>query len=457
MTESHIIKIILDDNQGPNRWLRYILPALALLVGLLGLRAAILSLRTPFVYQKDFVQEYLMVQAVVHNLEPYSPLSQLAQEFMDTFQGPIFPHPTPHPPPVILISLPFVFFSYEAAAAIWLLCELLFLTISAHLFLLWLNRPANNRLLFYLTLALVGWPVVTDGLMAGQLMSLLLLLLLAIWLSLRVDNWQAGSVLLGVALALKLLLWPLLLLWVMHRRWRALAIVACVFVGLNLLAALFMGLEMVFHYFAVVGGEVTAVYRGHADNFAIWGLGWRIFEGTNAPMVGDILRLGGIQAPPLLSIPDLAPYASLLLWLLFLLWLTFLGVKIKKMEGVFAILVCAAVIVNPVAWSHYFVLLALPIAVAGRYLYDLDFPRRPTNWGIVLFLLLLAPSSAFSAATEFFIIPDMIQEAAPTVPFAASLLTLTPLVLTIALLHYIWRLDLQRALAISGVEKTTAQ
>jgi hypothetical protein len=197
-------------------------------------------------------------------------------------------------------------------------------------------------------------------------------------------------------------------------------------------------MDVVWYYYTVVGGEVELIYRTHENNFAIWGLGWRIFQGTGSSIIG------GIIAPPLLDTPQFALYSSLLFLCLFLLFVLWACWRAGHFDTVFAILICATVVVNPTAWSHYYILLILPLAVAGRYLHRLDLPKRETYWGVGILILLLWPRSQLEQLVRLFALNDTQFDVFPIVSFSASLLTLIPLLTVIMLLIYIWQLGRQQ-------------
>jgi hypothetical protein len=431
-TNSHFARTLLFARR--LRSVRYAFLALLLLQGLLGLRFALLSLAPPGVYMKDFIQEYLLAQAVVNGVNPYLPLPELADRFLGPLENPIFPHPTPHPPPVILLSLPLAHFTYETAALLWLLFEILCLAGSAYLLLSWWGNRPPIWVAALVTIFLIGWSPVTDGLIVGQLMSLLLLLLCLTLLLWRAGRWQLGALLLGLAMALKLVVWPLALLPLLYRRWSALLVLAATFVAANLVAALVVGLGVVAYYYTAVGAQVEAIYRTHEENFALWGLGWRAFTGTGSTMIG------GIHAPPLIDQPEMAVYSSLLILSLFLLLVLYVCVTVDQLDIRLAVLVCAAVVANPIAWSHYLVLLIIPLAVMARRLYQVAFPRMATNGALIIMLLLVWPRSAQRQLVRLFALADPSLDPFPLVPFSASLLTLLPLIAVIGLLILVWQL-----------------
>jgi hypothetical protein len=441
----HFFKLILYADTPVYRVVRYFCLAVLLLLGLSGVRFAFLSLAPLYVYSKDFIQEYLLARAVFSGVNPYLPLPELAAQFLAPLDNPIFPHPTPHPPPVILLSLPLAFFSYETAALFWLLFEIFCLGLSIYIIATTLGKRMPLWLMGLIVVFIMGWGPVIDGLVVGQLMSVLLLLLSATWALFRSGHWKIGAIFLGAAAALKLVVWPVALLLLIHRRWQALIILPLVFIVANLLAGLIIGFEVLIFYYTSVGAGVETMYRSHEDNFSIWSIGWRLFDGVGSTAVyANNTIIGGIQAPPLIYWPEIALYVSLSLLVLFVLLIVAIVWRAKTLDAAFAVLVAAAVIANPIAWSHYLILLIIPITVAGRYLLQLGLPRQETNWGILLGLLLFLPRFELNRLTRLFVTDGSAASVSPTTPFAAGLLGLIPLLAVLGLLILIWRLDQNR-------------
>ena len=120
--------------------LKYTLLFTVAIIGFFNLCAAVSSLIPPSVYKKDFIQEYLLVRAVSNGLDPYLPLPELSQRFIGSLPNLVFQHPTPHPPPVILLCLPLAMLSYEQAAVAWFLFEIICIVLSTYLILFWLGK-----------------------------------------------------------------------------------------------------------------------------------------------------------------------------------------------------------------------------------------------------------------------------------------------------------------------------
>ena len=99
--------------------LRTIMSVLLLLVPLMSIVKLPLSLLPKNFYQRDLIQEYLLVKSFSYRQELYLPLADLASRLTPDLPVVVFAHPTPHPPPVALFFLPLSLFSFEQAVLIW--------------------------------------------------------------------------------------------------------------------------------------------------------------------------------------------------------------------------------------------------------------------------------------------------------------------------------------------------
>ena len=411
--------------------LKFLLVFLVVLIGLTNLQLGLVSLQHPFVYQKDFIQEYLLIQAVVNDVDPYLSLPELAARFLEPLPNPVLQHPTPHPPVVALLSLPLALLDYKKAAAAWLVFEIVCFVSAIYFLLRWFNRRPGLALTLFSAFLMLGWSPLGEELITGQLMTVLLLLLIGVWLALRDGDEVLGGFLLGLTIALKLVAWPIVIFLAFQRRWRAI-FVTVVSVGVtNLAAALLMGFDRVFHFYLEVGGPVSTLYHAYEDNFSVWTVGWRVFEGTGSPVAA------GISAPPLVQSLTLARIVSVALPLTLVVIGLVLAVRARSFDTSFGILVCISILVSPVAWRHYLVLSLIPLAIIGKRLITLDWPKRETNVSLFLGLLLFIPRSLLDRI--MFALSG--NDSAMRVPFTIALLSYVPAVALLGLIVLLWQLD----------------
>ncbi|MCX7670899.1 MAG: DUF2029 domain-containing protein [Anaerolineae bacterium] len=114
-------------------WLQRLLLGAMTAAGISACLAAIRYLLPPLLYQRDFVQEYVFARAIWEHMSPYETVQALGALFLSRSDIPLFAHPTPHPPPVAFVALPFGLLPYEPAQIVWFLCEVLCLVMALRL------------------------------------------------------------------------------------------------------------------------------------------------------------------------------------------------------------------------------------------------------------------------------------------------------------------------------------
>lgn len=417
-------------------WLRRLLAALVCVAGLMSIGRSAPTLLRPYVYMRDFVQEYLLARAVLSGVIPYLPIPDLARQFI----GPLpldaaFLHPTSHPPPVAILALPLGLLEYQQAAVVWFVFEIGCVCVAVYLLLNWSGVGAHPWTLLLCTLAVFMWNPFWEELVFGQLMALLFVMLLLSWQALRANHSVRGGILLGVVVGLKLIGWPIVLFLILRKNWRAAGAAVATVVATNGIAVLLMGHEAVLYYYAKVGSMVSSLYRAYVFNFSLWSVGWRLFDGTGSPIIA------GVEAPPVLVSPVLARAVAVILPLLLVIVGIILAYRARDFDSAFALVVCVSILVNPVAWNHYLILATLPLCVIGRQLLSQHFPKTETCVAVICGLLLLVSHRqwqdwAVMLGTQTTMAGDTVIN--PWVLFA---LTMLPAALVLALMGLLYRLD----------------
>ena len=295
--------------------LRYVLVAIA--IGIIGA-----LLYTGSVYEKDFLQDYLLARAVIDGTDPYIGLSTLAAPYADqAVRDRLGPLPTPHPPTVALLVLPLAYLPYHMAAIAWLAIELACLAVTIAILL-----PAR----WYAIVILAWLPILAD-LESGQLMIPLLLILSSMYVAMRSGHHVLGGVILGLSFFLKPIAWPLLLVFMI--KCRPAATFASVYVALigYSIAALVFSPETLFDYLTRALPMVTSYYLIDQTytNYSLWKLG--------VPAVAAAFVLG-------LAVT----------------------VRSKSIHAPVAAMTLVAILISPIVWSYYFVLTLLPLAITLR-------------------------------------------------------------------------------------------
>ena len=299
--------------------------------------------------KSDFLQDYFLARAVISGIDPYLPLNDLGVRFGVPNA---LVHPSTHPPTFAVLCLPFGLLSFQQAAFVWLIIGIVSLVVSLHL----LFRIKRAGLLVICLIA-VAWPPILFDLSLGQLMLPQLLLLTLAWLALRSQRELIGGVLLGLTVSIKLIAWPLLLLLLFRKRFKSVLAGSAVFVCLNLIALLLMGVRPVATYYFQKSSEIASIYSNNAFNYSAWTIGARLFAGTKA------FDAPWFHTVPLVDAAVLVPFTSIACVIAILVYGFFVSLKARSFDTSFAALVNTAVIVSPVAWIFYLTLALLSIAV----------------------------------------------------------------------------------------------
>lgn len=268
-----------------------------------------------------------------------------------------------HPPPALLIVLPLAAFSYSTAVVLWLALSLALLALLAILLgplSAEAGLPLRPPLLFLL---LLFWPPVLTNLQLGQWSIILAVALAAGHRAWERGDHRRGAGWMGVAAALKLT--PLLLLPFLFLRDRRAALrFVLVFAGLCLLAL-------------PLGGPTAwvALLRESGPNTVAWQTYWHNTLSLNG--LWSRLFAGGEFAHPLVAAPSVAR-ALVLVSALSLLGIAAFATRgltgastdrerARDHEGcVLALWYILVVVLNPLGWPHYAILLLLPAALAAR-------------------------------------------------------------------------------------------
>ena len=398
--------------------------------GLIGIKRIVESFFPPDIYRKDFMSPYLMARAIVSGVDPYLPLPELARRLISYPNYSVLNHPTSHPPFLGLLGLPFGLFSYEKAAIVWLIFELICLLISLLLLLRWWGKPIKAGTVAALFGVALGWAPIVEELWLGQISSCLLLLLIGAWFALRAEKNFLGGAMLGGLIALKLMAWPIVIFLALRRKWNGVIAAFAVAAAANLLAMAVFGINPVKNYYLKVGPQVASIYFSHDINYSTWTIGRRLFAGIGY----------NFWAPPLWSTASLALLFTYLTPAIVLLLGLRVALKAKSFDTSFGLLVGVGILVSPIAWTHYLMLAAIPIVIIARRLQAIRYPRRMSYLAFCLWLLLSIVGATYSYVVGLFA-SQTTPDGTPIVPFMAGALTLIPAVALLGLLWIVWLSD----------------
>jgi hypothetical protein len=209
-------------------------------------------------------------------------------------------------------------------------------------------------------LGVARWPVVVVLLVSspfmgtfglGQVYGVLLTGLTAYWLATRRGKHVLAGVFLGLAIALKPTLAPLLLLPLVQRHWSTLKAAVGGIVGATLVGVVVAGPSTTLRWLSVISGEGINTF------------------GDNASLPAFVVRIGGPA------------------WLGFVLGVAAIVFTVRRTTNLWA-LTAATLLLSPIAWHNYLVLV-FPGIFLVRRLGTRAYLIAPTligvEWGVYLF------------------------------------------------------------------------
>ena len=355
----------------------------------------------------DFTQDYLFARAAIDGTDPYQPLNLLAERYMGSAERYSVPFATPHPPSLGLLFVPLTLLDPYVARNVWFIVEMSFLALAVYFVMRTMELYPSVFVTASVVAVLLCWYPVRRELELGQVMILLLLLLASAHFALRRGHPYLSGFLLGLAIQIKFLAWPLLLLLALRREWHALMTAAATVLVSYGITAWVIGVEAIKNYFVHVLPEDGALFRGEVDDISAWAIGWRIFQGTGQGV------LSGIREPALISSPLLASLTSVAVPALILLS-AFLWLRTRRnLDAAIGVMICVSLLVSPSVGDHYLVLLIIPAGQVFGLLSRHGFPPRMTS----LVLLAMTPMLFLFGGWAYL---------APRLPFGTAWLAAIP-------------------------------
>ena len=274
------------------------------------------------------------------------------------------------PPPLAVLCIPLAILPFVPAIVVWSVA------CSAALALALRIVAARDWRVY--GLALTSFPFVASFAL-GQPDGLLAVGVALAW---RYRSSWRGAAAVGMVIALKLLAWPLLAWFVVTRRFKQAGVAGAVAAAAVLGSWALIGFEGVAQYGRLLEADATA------------------FQIRSHSVVAAALRLGATaHAARLLAIGVAASVAVVVFRL-----------ASDRDLGAFTAALVFGLLASPILWTHYLVVLFVPLAVAHRraggvwlltllyWLSPLEPPRHV--WQVVLVLVLTAGVSVLAAAPE---------------------------------------------------------
>lgn len=264
-----------------------------------------------------------------------------------------------HPPTAVLLTLPLAFFDYPDAVLFWNLFSL-----GAFFLCLWLVVRALSipvsvwSVLPLVTLILLCGPFREQAVQA-QLNLILLLLLTGTWIAHRSGRPITAGVLLGLAVAIKLFPAFMFVYFVLLRRWTTVAVGMVALVAVTGLTGAVFGVNVYMTYARDVVPQV-AVFRSGWGNASLPGVWTKLF----APVERECVE-------PLWWSPLLCQTGTWLSGGVLVGALAWCGIRARgpaEEDRVFALSMTTMLLVSPLTWAHYLLLLLVPLALVWFWL-----------------------------------------------------------------------------------------
>lgn len=314
-------------------------------------------LRPPYDLLHDFVQEWTSGRNFFEGKPIYLSLAESIPYYFGEGSRPGLMDVNAHPPASVLLVLPLTLFDYTTAYLAWNILSLGLLVYSVWLIM----RPAGLGFTPWLMVPVATLLITSNALAQqinqGQLNLVLLALITGAWAAQREGRLEWSGALIGIAAAIKIFPAFLALSFLVFRQGRALAAAAAAFVLVNGVTALVLGWETYVVYFQEVLPQVDR-YRDFWMNASLAGFWSKLFSAESGHVV------------PLVRNPLLAKAAIAVSSLLVI------GLTAHKMvrartrterDQAFAVSVVAMLLVSPITWDHYLLLLTLPLAIFWKH------------------------------------------------------------------------------------------
>jgi hypothetical protein len=359
----------------------------------------------------DFCQDIVASLRLLAHQNPYAPITSCGILNL-----------TPHPPASLLVTAPFALLPVAWGAALWDVCSLVALGVAVIVITRELGLRLDTWRAAILLALLAVWAPMLSTLLEAQDSLLLLLLVVLAWRDARSGRSGRAGALLGVAAALRLFPALLVVYFALRRDWRAVALAGVAFLGCSLAALPWIGVAGYLDYATHAAPAVGASWIGSNGNASLFGLPYHLLGAT-----------------PLATLAPLAGRALVAVLLALLLTLTIRRppAPFARDDTVFLAYIPATLLVSPLMWLHYFVLLLLPLAVLAARLGWLGLPTDPEIGAVHRRRVAIAVAASLALIELFYVlnrVPWPAALGALTGPLVYSLPTYALLALLLALL-----------------------
>jgi hypothetical protein len=267
------------------------------------------------------------------------------------------------------------------------------------------QEPLQWQHLLPLIVALAIFFPLQTQIFQGQLNGLLAFLIVAAWWADRRDCQFLAGACIGLAAAAKLFPAFLFLYWLMQKQWRALLAGLIVFLSLNMAAGALFGMDA-FRTYVRECIPYASHYRSSWGNMSLTGFWLRLFNPEEFNRVAP-----WFEAPQLASALIWTSQAAVALLTAVRCWQ---ARSRPDRDRALGLTVTAMLLVSPITWDHYFLMLLMPLAVEGivpsgklaraAFFASVCALCAPMLWFLII---PLGPSAAKMVNTQRFLLPPI--------------------------------------------------
>jgi hypothetical protein len=322
---------------------------------------------------RDFVQDYAAVLKIGQWRDPYEPYNDVTRALFGgpEHKGPLYSFHAPSSLPLLIWMLPivkaggytgtFLAWGLVSVASLWAVCWLTLTIVGV-------PRPTLAAALGGLALILL--PAIRANFDEGQLNVAVAAGMVGCWAARRAGRSGLAGILLGAAFALKPIPGLFFVYYLWRRDWRLVGAAVLTLLVLSGLGLVLSGPGGAWIWATVNYPSHASVWPGYPDNASLRGFFTRIFGPSDWK-----------PRPPLPL-----PFVSMLLWIVSGAALTLLAMLAARppagstgrrsllfmdppapddptSDVEIAVLTILSLLVTPIVWPHYYVVLVMPVTV----------------------------------------------------------------------------------------------